>query len=107
MVKDQEPWVEGFIRKLFRFTRELPALDILVVDDRSIDLTREILSCLQRTYSFNLALASEWNDMAEVKNHAGGHFFDARGLTGSDLMRAPVFSQLKALSAGKSPVLSK
>jgi hypothetical protein len=107
MMKDQEPWVEGFMRKLFRVAREIQVLDLLVVDDGSNDQTQEVLSRLQRTYSFNLALASDLNDMAVVRVRAGGHFFDVRGLTGSDLIRAPLFSQLKALSAGKSSVLSK
>ncbi|MDD4238993.1 MAG: hypothetical protein PHT62_10640 [Desulfotomaculaceae bacterium] len=107
MMKDQEPWVEGFLRKLFRLTRGMPCLKIVVVDDGSSDQTRELLVCLQSTYPFDLALSHELNDMAGESSPAGELFFDARGLTDSDLLNAPVFSQLEAYSAGKSTVLSK
>lgn len=99
MVKDQEPWVEGFMRKLFRLTRGMPCLKIVVVDDGSSDRTREVLARLQRTYPFDLAVGR--------KRPACDHFFDARGLTGRELLNSLVFSQLKALCAGKSPGLSK
>jgi hypothetical protein len=105
MIKDQEPWVEGFMRKLFCLTRGTPDLEIQVVDDGSSDLTREVLARLQRVYPFGLS--HELNDMAGRWNSAGGYVFDVRGLNGSNLLNAPVFSQLKAFSAGKSSVLSK
>jgi hypothetical protein len=105
VMKDQEPWVEGFMRKLVRFGREMPYLKILVVDDGSSDQTREVLARLQRVYPFDLT--SERNAMEAERNPAGDHVFDARGLTGSDLLNAPVFYRLKALNAGKSAGLSK
>jgi hypothetical protein len=105
MMKDQEPWVEGFMRKLFRLTRGMPDLGVQVIDDGSSDLTLEVLTRLQRVYTFDLA--HELIDMAGRRKPAGSYFFDVRGLNGSNLLNAPVFSQLKAFSAGKSPGLSK
>ena len=105
VMKDQEPWAEGFMRKLVRCTRGMPCLKILVIDDGSSDQTREVLVRLQRVYSFDLT--HERNAMEAERNPAGDHFFDARGLTGSDLLNAPVFYRLKALNVGKSAGLSK
>lgn len=112
MVKDQEPWVEGFVRKLFRLSREMTGLKILVIDDGSSDQTREVLVRLQGEYPFELALTQELNDRVEggstvAESPAAGHFFDVRVLTGSNLLNAPVFSQLKSLNAGKSHDVSK
>lgn len=105
MMKDQEPWAEGFIRKLFRFTRNTPSLEIQVFDDGSNDLTWEVLERLQRVYPFSLT--RELDGWAGGRSPAGGYFFDLRGLYGSDLLNAPVFSQLNTICAGEFPVLSK
>lgn len=105
IVKDQEPWVEGFLRKLFLLAGGIPYLAIEMVDDGSSDQTREILARLQRVYSFTFS--NQVDVMAKERNSNNDHFFDARGLTGRALLNAPVFSQLKALNAGKSSCLSK
>jgi glycosyltransferase involved in cell wall biosynthesis len=107
ILKNQEPWVEGFVRKLFRLAGGMPGLEIVVVDDGSSDQTLHILKRLQRAYPFALEPARELADIAGGGDPAGSYNFDARGLTGRDLLNAPVFSQLKSLSAGKSPGLSK
>jgi hypothetical protein len=102
MMKDQEPWVEGFVRKLLRLSRGVSCLKILIIDDGSSDQTWEVLARLQRAYPFDLE-----GGTVVSGSPAGGHLFDARGLTGNDLLNSLVFSQLKALCAGKSPGLSK
>jgi len=102
MMKDQEPWVEGFVRKLLRLSRGVPFLKIVIIDDGSSDQTGEVLARLQRAYPYDLE-----GGTVVSGNPAGGHFFDVRGLTGNDLLNSLVFSQLRALCAGKSHGLSK
>ncbi len=51
-VKDQEPWVEGFIRKLFFCVKKKSGLDVVIVDDFSYDRTPDILKRLARVYPF-------------------------------------------------------
>jgi len=107
IVKDQELWVEGFLRKLFRLARGISGLEIVVIDDDSKDRTLNIVERLQRSYSFDLSFARGPGDIAEKRVPAGSRLFDARGLTGRDLLNAPVFAQLRAFGAGKSSGLSK
>ncbi|MCG9969274.1 glycosyltransferase [Pelotomaculum terephthalicicum JT] len=110
IVKDQEPWVEGFIRKIFYLIKNTPWIKVRVVDDGSCDKTLEILSCLQRYYPFELLSVKAAKNM-ESNGDANGFShtrqFDVRGLAGKDLLRAPLFFHLSPNSAGKFNVLSK
>lgn len=113
IVRNQEQWVEGFIRKLFRCMRSRPRTEVLVIDDGSRDGTPEVLSRLQRVYSFEL-LPLETGDAGEAVGEAspwgeaaGSHHFDVRELKGKDLLSAPLFCHLSQFNAGKSKVLSK
>jgi len=90
------------MRKLLRLSRGAHYLKILIIDDGSSDQTWEVLVRLQRAYLFDLERGTVVSG-----NPAGEHFFDVRSLTGNELLNSLVFSQLKALCAGKSPGLSK
>lgn len=114
IVKDQEPWVEGFIRNLFRCIKNTPRAELLVVDDGSRDGTPEVLSRLRRHYSFELLFTGAGNAAETAIGAAGAQgeladtlSFDVRGLRGKELLRAPLFCHLSHLNAGKSRVLSK
>lgn len=114
IVKDQEPWVEGFIRKLFRCMKSVPRGEVLVVDDASRDGTVEVLNRLRRDYSFEVVSPGAGNAAESVIGAAGAPDksaevlrFDVRGLRGKDLLRAPLFCHLSHFNAGKSHVLSK
>lgn len=114
IVRDQEPWVEGFIRNVFRCTQNTPHVEVLVVDDCSRDGTPEVLKRLQRYYSFELMPVVEGKDAETVAGGAGGPVelagalrVDVRGLEGKDLLRLPLFCHLSHLNAGKFRVLSK
>lgn len=114
IVKDQEPWVEGFMRNLFRCIKNTPRAEVLVVDDCSRDGTPEVLKRLQRYYPFQFLPAGAENDAETANSEAGARGelagalrFDVRGLKGKDLLHAPLFCHLSHLNAGKSRVLSK
>ncbi len=98
IVRDQELWVEGFICKLFSRIKNMPQAEVLVVDDYSSDQTPQILSCLQNKYSFEFLGAGETVAVDEPKNMAGVIRFDARGLKGKELLRAPLFCHLSCLN---------
>jgi len=108
IVRDQEPWVEGFIRKIFYLIKSAPWIRVQVVDDGSCDRTLEILRCLQRHYPFELLSVKDGKagTIMELTGY-GGEFsntlqFDVRGLKGKDL-----FSRLSIPGAGKFNALSK
>jgi len=108
VVKDQEPWVEGFLRKLFFcLASQWPEFEVQVADGGSRDQTPEMLLRLQRLYRFDLILLHEPDEMTVGDGQVNMRVVDVRGLTGHHLINAPVFSQLKAWCAGKSPDLSK
>ncbi|OPY58063.1 MAG: hypothetical protein A4E55_01146 [Pelotomaculum sp. PtaU1.Bin035] len=102
IVKDQEPWVEGFIRKIFyRTMRCTQQVAVLLVDDCSRDGTPEIMSRLQKYYPFEVLFAGDGNDVDTILESTGvgnkfqdALLFDARGLNGKELLRAPLFSNL-------------
>lgn len=111
IVKDQEPWIEGLIRKLFRCIKRTPWVEVLVLDDCSRDGTTEVLGRLQRYFSFKLCSTGVEGTAIGVAE-AGGVFagalrLDVRKLKGKDLLRAPLFCHLSQYNAGKSRVLSK
>ena len=107
VVKDQELWVEGFFRKLFYLAGQWPAFEVQVADGSSRDQTPEMLLRLQRLYHFDLLLLHNPDDMPAGAGQVNIRVVDVSGLTGHDLLNAPVFSQLKAWRAGKSLNLSK
>ncbi|MDF9406976.1 MAG: hypothetical protein A4E52_01617 [Pelotomaculum sp. PtaB.Bin013] len=110
VVKDQEPWVEGFIRKVFYLIRNTPWISIQVIDDGSCDCTLKILKRLQRRYYFEL-LCVKAGEIMELSGGANRFSnikqYDVRGLTGKDLLRAPLFFRLSADGAGNFNALSK
>ncbi len=103
-VKDQEPWVEGFIRKLFFCVKKKSGLDVVIVDDFSYDRTPDILKRLARVYPFKFNTSGSCE---QERDYAGALHFDVRGLSGKDLLDAPLFYRLSHLNEGKSQVLSK
>ena len=111
IVKDQEPWVEGFIHKLFCCIKRTPWVGVLVLDDCSRDGTTEVLRRLQRYFPFKLwSTGVEETAIGVVE--AGGEFagalrLDVRDLKGKDLLRTPLFYHLSQFNAGISRVLSK
>lgn len=112
-VKDQESWVEGFVRKLFFCVHNNSGLDVVIVDDFSCDRTPDILKRLARVYPFkplNVCESDSYSasgSCAQEIDFAGALHFDVRGLYGKDLLDAPLFYRLSHLNEGKSQVLSK
>ena len=107
VVKDQELWVVGFLRKLFFLAGQWPEFEVQVADGGSRDQTPEMLLRLQRLYHFDLLLRHNPDDTPAENGRVHIQVVDVSGLAGHDLINAPVFSQLKAWRAGKSPNLSK
>jgi hypothetical protein len=69
VVKDQELWVEGFLRKLFFLAGQWPEFEVQVADGGSRDQTPEMLLRLQRLYHFDLLLRHNPDDTpAENEN---------------------------------------
>lgn len=112
IVKNQESWIEGFIRKLYIVIKDTTHLNIYMVDDCSCDRTPEILNRLGRIYPLQVLSAgedrfvNEWDPASESEPAAALHF-DVRGLRGRELLNAPLFCHLSHLNEGKSQVLSK
>jgi len=97
VVKDQEEWVEGFLRKAADCRKRWqPAMEMVVVDDHSQDGTVDILQRLREICSFELVLPSEGGGSFEAGlagcRGAAVLCFDARGLKGNELLRAPLFN---------------
>jgi len=107
IVKNQEPWIEGFIRRLFWSMKSTPR-SVLVVDDCSCDGTLEVLGRLQRRYPFELFPVKAGDDVwTVVESKVNMMLFDARGLKGKELLFAPLFSRLSRFGAGKIEDVSK
>ncbi|MFX4262604.1 glycosyltransferase [Pelotomaculum propionicicum] len=112
LVKNQETWMEGFVRKLFRVIKDSDRLEVFLVDDGSSDRTADILNCLERIYPLRTLTAGEdstINNCGPVTGPGPSMVlrFDVRGLKGRDLLNAPLFCHLSHLNEGKSQVLSK
>ena len=114
IVKDQEQWLEGFIQKLFRCISNKQYLEVLIVDDHSLDSTREVLRILQKRYPFELLRVKTENDaaafagfMEEESEYKKSFCYDVRYLKGRELLNAPLFCHLSQLNAGKIQILSK
>lgn len=104
IVKDQEPWVEGFIRKLFCCINRTPWVEVLVLDDCSRDGTAELLGHLQRYYPFKLwPVDVEGTATGAVEadgKFAGALRLDIRALKGKALLCAPLFYQVSQFTQG-------
>lgn len=113
LVQDQEPWLEGFFRKLFCKLQNLPRLEVEVVDSGSRDGTAAVLKLLSRYYPLEVPATGEVKGYAAVKTtgaaekETGYLYIDLRRLEGKALYNAGFFYRLAQLSAGKSQGLSK
>lgn len=112
LVKNQEEWMEGFVRKLYRAIKDSDRLEVCLVDDGSNDRTTDILKRLERIYPLRMHFGEEDKKI----NYCGSvsefepavvMLFDVRGLKGRELLNAPLFCHLSHLNEGKSQVLSK
>ncbi len=112
LVQDQEPWLEGFFRKLFRKLQNIPLLEVQVRDSGSRDGTAAVLELLSRHYPLEVQSNGEGNGYAAVetgtaKEETGYLYIDLRKLEGKALYNAGFFYPLIQFSAGKSQGLSK
>ncbi|OPX88039.1 MAG: hypothetical protein A4E53_02196 [Pelotomaculum sp. PtaB.Bin104] len=114
IVKDQEHWIEGFVRKLFIQIKNIPRAKVFFINDGSSDKTSEVLNCLQKYYPFELLSAAGDKPEINMMNLVDANKlfpvlvkFDVRGLKEKDLLNAPLFSHLTRFYAGKSFILSK
>jgi len=112
LVKDQEEWMEGFVRKLYRVIKDSDRLEVCLVDDGSRDRTTDILKRLERVYPLRTLSVEEdnkTNSSVPVSEFESAVVmrFDVRGLKGRELLNSPLFCHLSHLNAGKSQVLSK
>jgi len=97
VVKDQEEWVEGFLRKVADCRKRWrPAMEMVVVDDHSQDRTADILQRLRESCGFELVLSVNGGGSFDAglsgRQGAAVLCFDARGLRGNELLRAPLFN---------------
>ena len=109
IVKNQEPWIEGFVRKLFRIIRGSVCLKVYIADDCSGDSTAEILYRLGRIYPMQtLSVGGELENGSQAAESGPGRAlrFDVRSLTGRELLNAPLFSHISCLNKGKPQILS-
>ncbi|MGI5942153.1 MAG: hypothetical protein ACOX86_07845 [Pelotomaculaceae bacterium] len=112
LVQDQEPWLEGFFRKLFRKLQNAARLEVQVVDSGSRDGTAAVLELLSRYYPLEVQSGGSVNGYAAVQTGAaveetGYLYIDLRRLEGKALYNAGFFYRLIQFSAGKSQGLSK
>lgn len=87
IIKDQEPWVEGVIRKTFRCMKRT-AYPVQVVDDCSGDGTFGLLERLRKYYRFEILYGEE---AADKKRQTSAIVYDFRGLKGRELFNSPLF----------------
>ncbi|HPZ43193.1 MAG TPA: hypothetical protein PL078_04225 [Bacillota bacterium] len=112
LVQDQEPWLEGFFRKLFRKLQNIPRLEVLVRDSGSRDGTVALLEVMSRYYPLKVQSNGAGNgypagETGMAKGEAGYLYIDLRKLEGKVLYNAGFFYPLIQFSAGKSQGLSK
>jgi len=99
IIGNQEPWIEGFVRKLFCITGGVPRQEVLLVDDFSRDGTLEVLKRLQKYYPFEILPGGRCaGRTVEGAAEAGELCFDVRGLRGKELLNAPLFCRLSRVS---------
>ncbi|WP_066633650.1 hypothetical protein [Desulfolucanica intricata] len=115
VVKDQEDGIEFFIRRIMtEGRRRLCGIDVLVVDTGSTDETLLILRRMSNMFGFKLLELNEDEDAdrkmlmslkrrGEYKEVVGDEiliskqptfYYDARGMSGVELARAPLFQLL-------------
>ena len=111
LVQDQEPWLEGFFRKLFRKLQNAARLEVQVVDSGSRDGTAAVLELLSRYYPLEVQSGGEVNGYQLCdwcgRRGTGYLYIDLRRLEGKALYNAGFFYRLIQFSAGKSQGLSK
>ena len=99
LVKNQEEGIEFFIRRImaerYRYAR---GIELVVIDTGSSDDTTQILSRMSSMFNFQLIEISEDNENYFRKiNEEDGNptfYYDARGMSGLELARAPLFQHL-------------
>ena len=99
LVKNQEEGIEFFIRRIMaerhRYAR---GIELVVVDIASSDDTPQILSRMSSMFNFQLTEISEENEncfkKAYEENGNPTFYYDARGMSGLELARAPLFQHL-------------
>ncbi len=93
-VKDQAPWVEGFVRRLYYRLGNIARLDVIILDDSSCDCTPEILKRLSWRYPLKILSTGELSGFIMVTREGEMNcnlYYDVRGLSGKDLLNAPIF----------------
>ncbi len=110
IVQNQEPWIEGFIRKLFRIIRGSPFLEVYIIDDCSSDCTAEVLHQMGRIYPFKVLSIGDRpleNGFPDAGLQAAcSLWFDVRGLRGKGLLNATLLGHLSRLNEGNLQILS-
>ena len=97
LVRNQEEGIEFFIRRImaerYRYAR---GIELVVIDTGSSDDTTQILSRMSSMFNFQLIEISEENEiyLAKSEKVSSAVYFDARGMSGSELARAPLFQHL-------------
>ena len=103
LVKNQEEGIEFFIRRIMAERhRHAKGIDLVVIDTGSSDDTPQILIRMSSMFNFYLSELVEENENCSEKSEKksnednGSHtfYFDARGMSGLELARAPIFQHL-------------
>ena len=99
LVKNQEEGIEFFIRRIMAERhRHYKGIDLVVIDAGSSDDTPQILSRMSSMFNFQLAEISEENESCytntDEEKGIQAFCFDARGMSGLELARAPLFQHL-------------
>ena len=97
LVKNQEEGIEFFIRRIMAERhRNVRGIELVVIDTGSSDDTPQILSRMSSMFNFELTEIPEENEITFEKSEKGSptFYFDARGMSGLELARAPLFQLL-------------
>ena len=99
LVKNQEEGIEFFIRRIMAERhRHTKGIELVVFDTGSSDDTAQILSRMSSMFNFQLVEVSEENEGCHTKTNeekdSNTYYFDARGMSGLELARAPLFEHL-------------